>query len=118
MKQLKFILVSFWLALVMLASPTWLGFGFASAIGHGKGYAYDLGGDKGFFIGVGIFLLITLLASIIPPVIYLDRRIKNYNPKLRFILPVAMILLFIIAIPLHGSFSQFIGWFGIGPARF
>lgn len=118
MKKLYFTLVSLWLALVTLASPTWVGYGYMSAIGHGKGYGYDLGADKGFFIAVGVFWLIAWLGSIVPPIIYLDKRIKLHTPKLRWILPVAIIVLFVIAIPLHGGFYSFIAWFGFGPLKF
>lgn len=81
-----------WQALMGFVSPVWCTFIFYFITGNGKGFGYDLRGEKDIYIFSGAILLIIYLLTVVPVFVYLIK-IFWQKEKWMFLIPI---LIFIV----------------------
>ena len=112
MKKIPVIVLAVWEFFVSLLSPSCLGIAYMNIVGYGKGYDYDLGTDKPFFMMFGWIMLIIWALISIPGLVWLTGKAAQFRKKAA-ILPLLIFLVGVgIGVVIIGP-DKFGGFFGI-----
>ena len=112
--KVKLAVACLWESFTAFISPVAIGWIFMQITGHGKGYDYNLGSEKGISIGFGVISLIIWLLLTVPCGVYIFRWLKGTGKKYVIIASVFILLLFTGGIYFIGGGSDYLKWFGIG----
>lgn len=108
MKKIKFLVISVWYLIVCFVSPYWLSQVFLCVSGHPKGFSYSVEHELGYYVALGIVLIILWINCFIPSAAWLCACIKKYKPKFKWLLIVAFAIMAVLNILVTGGFGKYI----------
>ena len=100
-------LASVWYLAVGFISPHWLGFAILCILGCPKGYGYSVEYELGFYIFLGILMLIIWLICFMPAAIYLHYILKKRTSHAKLILLAAFIAMSLFTV--RGFVHDYVG---------
>ena len=107
MNKFRFVLVSAWLALVSVISPISISVSYFLITGQRKG-GYELDGERGFSVTLGVVFLSTWILSCFPAMAWMIKKCY-YIKKIYALIPISgVIVLFSIGVLFigHDEFLQ------------
>ncbi len=112
MKTIKLVIAMCWQILIAVTSPFWIGLMYMDITGNSKGYNYDLGSEKDFYIICGIIELVIWCIVTIPIMVWLCKKFFAVKKEFVGIPIIVFTLCFGISVSLIG-WNEFLSVFGI-----
>lgn len=107
MKKITLSAVSIVYIATSYIAPHVLAMVFLNITGHPKGYGYDVGEEKGFYMVLGVLLLTVWVVSLVLTARYIYRKLSQKCKYSGWVMFACFLLTATISIVINGGFEYF-----------